>query len=170
MYKVKFLLQKEALCMLYNSLFQPYLTYCTEVWANTYKTKLKAISVIQKKAIRVVCKVSNRSHTNELFKELNILKFLDLLEYKCGIIMYNAYHGSLPKKLQHLFELGNEKSKYKTRQEQHFKVNYRRTNVKAHCISSYGVKLWNQLPKNIVKAKSLFMFKRLFKKDLLSRY
>ena len=36
--KVKNLLNKSSLHMLYNSLFTPYLTYCTEVWGNTYKT------------------------------------------------------------------------------------------------------------------------------------
>ena len=36
--KVKNLLNKSSLHMLHNSLFIPYLTYCTEVWGNTYKT------------------------------------------------------------------------------------------------------------------------------------
>ena len=76
--------KKRCVCCI---IFYFNLTYFSEVWANTYKTKLKAITVIQKRGIRVVCKVSYRTHTNELFKELNILKFLDLLEFKCGIIM-----------------------------------------------------------------------------------
>ena len=36
--KVKHLLNKSSLHMLYNSLFTSYLTYCAEVWGNTYKT------------------------------------------------------------------------------------------------------------------------------------
>lgn len=32
------LLNKKALFMLFLSLFVPYLTYCLEIWGNTYKT------------------------------------------------------------------------------------------------------------------------------------
>ena len=95
MYKAKSVLNSKALLMLYNTLLQPYLNYCAEVWANTYKSGLKNIVVIQKRAIRLICNVCSRTHTNDLFKKLNILKFTDLVEYKCGIIMFNAYSGKL---------------------------------------------------------------------------
>ena len=38
LYKAKYLLHSDTLFMLYNSLFLPYLSYCTEVWANSYKS------------------------------------------------------------------------------------------------------------------------------------
>ena len=37
-YKAKHLLDKDSLVMLYYSLFVPYLSYCSEIWGNTYKT------------------------------------------------------------------------------------------------------------------------------------
>ena len=65
--KVKNLLNKSSLHMLYNSLFIPYLTYCTEVWGNTYKTHLKPLFLRQRKAIPIVNKAKYLEHTDALF-------------------------------------------------------------------------------------------------------
>ena len=48
--KVKLVLDQKSLCILYCSLVLPYLSYCTEVWGNTYKTSLHSLTILQKKA------------------------------------------------------------------------------------------------------------------------
>ena len=50
-YKSKQLLDKESLVMLYDSLFVPYLTYCSEMWGNTYKTNINCVYLLQKKVL-----------------------------------------------------------------------------------------------------------------------
>ena len=49
MYKVKHKLNSEALLMLYNSLFLPYLSYCLEIWGNNCKSIIDPLFIIQKK-------------------------------------------------------------------------------------------------------------------------
>jgi len=39
--KIKYILDSKALKILYQSLIVPYMTYCVEVWGNTYKTTIK---------------------------------------------------------------------------------------------------------------------------------
>ena len=39
-YKAKHLLDEDSLVMLYDSLCVPYLSYCSEIWGNTYKTNI----------------------------------------------------------------------------------------------------------------------------------
>ena len=51
--KAKHLLNFKSLRMLYCSLVLPYMNYCTEVWGNTYKSSLNAITILQKRAIRI---------------------------------------------------------------------------------------------------------------------
>ena len=65
--RVKHMLNERALLLLYCSLVLPYLMYCVEVWGNTYKSTLQKICTLQKKAIRIVHKVSYNDHTNQLF-------------------------------------------------------------------------------------------------------
>ena len=167
--KANCLLQGQALFMLYNSLFLPYLSYCAEVWANTYKSRLNPIVVIQKRAIRIILEACRLTHTNDLFKKLYTLKFLDLVQYKCGLIMYRAFHNKLPLNLQRLFKIGDA-VKYTTRQSKKFRVKYRRTNVMEHCISIAGTKIWNELPVNVVESKSIFVFKKQLKAYFISKY
>ena len=80
--KVRQVLDYNSLRMLYCSLVLPYLNYCTEVWGNTYKSSLNALIILQKRAIRIINKAGYRDHTNILFLNSNLLKFIDIIEYK----------------------------------------------------------------------------------------
>ena len=48
-FRTKRVLKYDSLYTLYCSLFLPYINYCSEIWGNTYKTKLNSIILIQKK-------------------------------------------------------------------------------------------------------------------------
>ena len=58
------------------------------------------ITVLQKRVLRLVCGARRLDHTNPLFKQLGILKFVDLVKFKTSIIMFKAYHNVLPDSLQ----------------------------------------------------------------------
>ena len=120
--------------MLYCSLFLPYINYCSEIWGNTYATNVECITVLQKRVVLLVCGARRLDHTNPLFKELGILKFVDLVKFKTSIIMFKVYHNELPDSLQKMFNL------YDTRQQYTFSVHRAHTNVKSMCISIYGMK------------------------------
>ena len=101
-HKAKHLLDKESLVILYDSLFVPYLSYCSEIWGNTYKTNTNCVYVLQKKVLRIVCNVDNQYHSNVLFKELCIPKLFDIIELKTAMIMYKANNKMLPLNIQRL--------------------------------------------------------------------
>ena len=82
--------------MLYCSIFLPYINYCSEICGNTYATNVECITILQKRVV---------DHTNYLFKQLGILKFVDLVKFKTSIIMFKAYHNELPGSLQEIFNL-----------------------------------------------------------------
>ena len=82
--------------MLYDSLFEPYLSYCSDIWGNTYKTNINCVYVLQKKVLRIVCNVDYQYHSNVLFKELRMLKLFDIIELKTDMIMYKANNKCYP--------------------------------------------------------------------------
>ena len=51
------LINENALRTIYCSLFLSHITYCCEVWGTTYKTNLKCLCLLQKKALRIICNV-----------------------------------------------------------------------------------------------------------------
>jgi len=43
----------KALRTLYKSFVKSYMSYCCEIWGNTYQSRLKQVPLLQKKAIRL---------------------------------------------------------------------------------------------------------------------
>ena len=79
-FRTKRVLHYDSLYTLYCSLFLPYINYCSEIWGNTYKTRLNYIILIQKKVIRDICGIIDmRTNTSPLFYMCGILKFVDLI-------------------------------------------------------------------------------------------
>ena len=60
-------LDQKLLSNLYYSLVYPYLIYGNMIWGGTYKTHIKTLVTIQKRAIRIVTKQNFLAHTNILF-------------------------------------------------------------------------------------------------------
>ena len=90
------ILDKEALYILYCTLFLPYINYCSEVWGNTYVSNLMPICILQKRIVHIINKVGFLDYTNKLFIENKILKFLDLIKFKMVVIIYKARNKLLP--------------------------------------------------------------------------
>ena len=50
--------------------------------------------------MRLIYNADRLAHTNELFKELYILKFPEFVQYKTAILMFHIFHGTLPIHMQ----------------------------------------------------------------------
>jgi hypothetical protein len=100
---VKHVLPKSALKTLYFSLIHCHLVYATEIWGCAHSSTYNDLYVKQKMAIRIVCGVKYNAHTEPLFKELEILKLPDLINF-CKIkLMYQILHLKSPPLLHHLW-------------------------------------------------------------------
>ena len=91
--------------------------------------------------MRLICNADRLAHTNELFKELYILKFPECVQYKTAIVMFHLFHGTLSIHLQNIFS--RYSTTRSTRRINTFGMVQARTNIKTMCLSVYGVKLWN---------------------------
>ena len=165
MYKASKLINTSGM---YCSLFHPYLSYCNEIWGNTYQSNVKCLFTLQKKAIRLICNADRLADTNAMFKDTSILKLSEFVKYKTVIVMFTLFHGILPIQLQR--RLSKYSSVHSTRLKNSFVMVQVRTNLKAMCLSVYGVKLWNTLPDEIKNCTSVNIFKKFLKKHVLSHY
>ena len=170
--RVKFVLSYDALLLLYNSIVLPHLTYCCEIWGNTYETRLKGLFLLQKKIMRIIHGVSYREHTNALFHMSRVLKLGDLVKLNLAIIMYRAYNSSLPPNLQKIFTKKTfNDNMMTTRQVNKFKQPKCRTTMRNMSISVRGVKFWNSLDEKLtVECRSLSTFKVRLKKLMIEKY
>ena len=159
-YRVKNFINISALLSLYFTLISPYLHYCCEI---------KPLTILQKKALRLINNDNSRAHSAPIFYKFNILNLQDLVKFKTLILMFKAKQHSLPNNIRGLFEFGTRHN-YETRQKSKFKIKYCRTTQKLMCISIIGPKLWNDLEKSIQNSKDLYEFKKTCKKYMILKY
>lgn len=168
LYKINYLLNQQTLYTLYCSFILPYITYCLEVWGNTYKTNTEPIFILQKRALRIVNKTTYRAPTTPLFIKLKALKFRDIVDFKTAQIMYKINNQQLSNSIQGLFQM--RESKHHLRGTFVFKKKFIRTNSKYHCITTKGVIVWNSCSEEIKSCTTMSNFKRLFKLNILNEY
>ena len=51
-----------------------------------------------------------------------------------------------------------------------FSINYFRTNLRRHCTSNVGKRLWNDLPVDLKNISSIYLFKKKMKFSFLQGY
>lgn len=170
MYQLRKFLNSKSLYMLYTTLVLPYLNYCTEIWGNTYITRLKQISTLQKRAIRILGNVGYLENTNKLFAKFNCLKFNDIIKLKTCLFMYKAENKMLPDSLMKRFVKVEHIHDYNTRNKKNFSVKRTKSNLMGCCMSVRGVKVYNSIPNEIKNAKTVKIFTNKIKKYLVSNY
>lgn len=161
------LLPKTARIKLYYAIVFPYLSYCNIVWASTYKTSLRKLIVIQKRAIRVIAGANYGSSTKQLFSDLNLLNIEQIRLYQVGEFMFRFHHGLLPPAFADFYTLVSKVHTYGTRQCALYHRPYARTNVRRFSIRIVGISVWECIPLFVRNSSNVYTFKRSLREHLL---
>ena len=152
----------KSLILLYNALFLSHLNYCSNIWRNTFKSSLKNIFILQKRAIKCIC--NDHSMYKHFYTISNSLKFDDIVKMNSIQFMFRAMNNILPKKnLQLLYKAKS----YNGNLFHRIKV---RTDRKAFCLWNTDLMLWNRLPQKIRNITKLNNFKTMSKSFMISSY
>ena len=125
-----------------------------------YQCGDRRIIIRQKKAIRILSKVSFDSHTDSLFKEHGILTFQNIYFSQIGNFMFRFSKDLLPNSFSDMFKLTNQIHSYNTRNSNKFFIFHSRTNIRQFSIRFRGPKFFNSLPLDIVNCKSIGFFNK----------
>ena len=74
--KLRYYVTLDTLITLYFALLYPFLIYGILIWGNTYPTNIKPLSIIQKRAIRLITFSKFDEHTSPLFKITGIYIYI----------------------------------------------------------------------------------------------
>ena len=163
--KLKSLLPKKIKYLIYNSLFRSHIEYCISAWGKSKSSEIKRIITLQKRAVRYIDNARYNSHTGPIFNKYRILRFNDLVDFNQGCLMYNYVNGRLPTSFRNMFEkLSNfERSlSFKSPILKHFQLN--------HLPTFSMISLWNKLPLELKRKKSLNIFKSEYSRLLFTNY
>lgn len=90
--RLKYVLPVQIKVLLYNSLLLSHINYCIMAWGYQGNRVMK----IQKKAMRIITLNKYNSHTEPLFKKLNLLKVEDILKLQELKFYFRYIHKNLP--------------------------------------------------------------------------
>ena len=133
----------------------PYLHYCIIVWGSTYKTILCRLVSLQKRVIRIISKSTFDSHSDPIFKELELLKLFDIRQLELGKLMFSFNHSFLPPKFNDYFSVNKQIHNYATRYANDFHLPFCRTNLRIFSVSFQGPTYNNSLENDVKESNSL---------------
>ena len=152
--RVKKFLPPPTLKILYHSFIQPHVLYGLPAWGGCSAQNKKRIVNIQKRAIRTITKSYFSAHTEPRMKQLGLLKFNDLYEQQCLLLMHDSFYQRAPKKIQNLCST-QYNCEYNLRGQAQNPLDLKVPNYKSRAasnsFSAIGPKLWNNTTSDLRK-------------------
>ena len=166
-FKVRHLLSKDALILIYHALVGQKLRYGLICWATASKFLLSKVNVIHNKVVRYLTFSKTCSAAGPLYRKLDLLPLDLLIEIEWGKFMYKFENGLLPGAFNNYFSKPqhHHNTRYSTRKNfQQTQVTNARDKTSIKCI---GPKKWSALPLSIKDSPSLKIFKQSLRAHLI---
>ena len=160
MAKARHYLSLKTLQTIYDTMVQPYLTYCNIVWTSTYPTRLNSLFMIQKKIVKIMTFKNYSEKSRPLFVALKILNIYELNIYQMSLFMYSYFNGNQPSYFCNYYRLNEKIHSHNTRTSSNIYIDYKRTNYGKFSLKFRGPQIWNNLPKDLKTQKSYRLFKK----------
>ena len=170
LYKMKYYLPQYILKSIYQSLITPFLNYGIEAYFSAPQYQTHKLFILQKKAIRAICNLNYNDHTNNSFKNLEILKLSDI--YNINIISYiydtlkSGMNVNVAPFLLHRSQIHN----YSTRNRTNLNAPLLHRSQSQTSFIFRGIREWNILPDSIKESKSKSILRSKLRNHYLSLY
>ena len=154
---------------MYNSLIVPHFNYCILLWG----FNIKRLSILQKKAIRIITCSKYNSHTEPILKSLYILKIDDIFTRQCLSFYHKVINNSVPMFCKTLFSQHIVQHGYNIRRNNLVAIPFSRTSRVRKSIRYHIPTLLNSYPPCItdkLNTHNLRGFCSYLTKYLLGRY
>jgi len=102
-YKMKDIMTRVQLRMLYNALVQPYLSYGIILWGATFRQHTHKLIIMQKRIVRRIYGARYDAHTSPIFRSLKFLKLDDLYKLEVAKHILKSFKMTMPKSLMDLY-------------------------------------------------------------------
>ena len=132
-------------------IFDSYLSYCCLVWAQNCST-IQRITILQKKAIRIINLQPRNFHTSALFKQNSILKFQDKICLENILFVSKSLNNLSPSVFNTWFSFYSDQHNYETSnstQGNLIKLFCKTKRYEKYSITVSAVESWNRIQKQL---------------------
>ena len=160
--KIRFLLSRDQLKIVVNSLVVSCLDYCNSLYFGISEKLLYQLQLIQNACAKTITGKYKHDHMDNDLNELHWLDVRKRVLFKIALLSFKSVVGLAPSYLQELFTYAHHGHNLK------LIVPTFNTSYGNNSFSVIGPKLWNRLPNNIKSATDINLFKKLLKTFLFN--
>jgi hypothetical protein len=151
----KHILNEKALKSIYYATFHSHLVYANQLWSCSSDSITKPLALKQKMAIRIITKSKYNSHTEPLFKKLNILPLPMLSEFFKIQFMQHFVQKFLPEPLLSMWITNAirrlDQAEIQLRDDDLLHIPFARTNATSRFPLTSFPMLWENFPDGEIK-------------------
>ena len=169
MFKIRHLVSKKALMLIYHSLAGSKLRYGLICWATAYQYLLDKVDVAHNNIITCMTFKKRCSEMWPLFCQLKVLPLSILIKIEKAKTMYKYRNNMLPAVFETYFEKPSHQ--HKTRFSKNNLAQVHMNSAKDKSLLKYiGPKIWKSIPCNIKDAASIKVFIKSYRTHLIGNY
>ena len=153
------------------------MTYCIQVWGQTFNKHISRIQRIQNKAIRIINFADFKDASTPLYHKSKILKATDHVKLQNFLHVHSSFKGSLPLPLKDDFQAITDTYSFNTRGATQSKIilpKVRTQNYGIYSIKYQSAAFWNvimsEFPEEKLQTKSKFSCKKMITKRIIDGY
>ena len=142
--RIRHYIDEKTTLLLYNTMVLPHLNYCCLIWGVNYASQLQRLTVLQKRAVRLITKIYPPASSEPVFEKHKILKIGDLARIQMVSVMHKFVCGVLPASFHGLYVREEEPLRMR-RFPKHIKEPFSNRNYRLFTTTLLGPKLWNRI-------------------------
>ena len=168
--KIRSLLTKEAMLLVYHSLVGSKLRYGLVCWATANKTLLDKINVAHNTIITYLTFSKRCSRMWPLYCQLKVLPLDILIQIEQAKTIYKFEHKMLPQVFDSYFQKPAHSHNTRYASNHNFQVVRISSAREKSLLKYYGPKVWASIPLDIKNAPSLKVFINFYRNHLIGNY
>ena len=142
-------LPNESLDMIYKTLIESHIRYCSVVWGNCGGALKDKLQNLQNRVARIITGTPfDRADHSALLKILQCLSVRDIIEYEVRTYMFKALNHLMPEQISERFLPLTLQHSHQTRSltKGNLYIPPSQLSVQQRTLNYFGSKLWNNIP------------------------
>ena len=156
--------------MYYQGYILPLIDYSSSTWDATSRNNIERLSILQKRAARIILNADYDTASSDMFIELEWASITKRHNYNKTVLTYKALNNLTPSYISDLLApfLQTLNRTLRSSTNGSLAVPRSKTVMFDRSFSSSAPRLWNQLPESVRKVISLNVFKRNVEEYILN--
>jgi hypothetical protein len=160
MRKLKYIVNRHTLNMIYTIYIRPHFEYACEVWDGCTLEQSEKLECLQLEAARIVTGLPRYTRREYLYQETGWQKLSERRTIRKLCLLYKIYKHITPLYLvEKLPPLVGTKNNYNLRYSQNISQPYSRTTLYQNSFFPSGIQLWNNLLPHVKQTNTFSMFR-----------